>query len=132
MDNVDKTDTKLNEWDDIGVIDMLIQDTLNKGIRIPEAPKLKNYLYNFPELVEILPLVCKLTREKFPPDNAQLSLEFDSDIDGKDVPLILYVRQEHYEENIMEIIDEIRSKYIDRFIGKKGWLLVTTDFASPE
>lgn len=130
IEHVDKVDAKLSEWDDIGEIDMLIADTLNKGIRIPEAPKLKNYLSNFPYLIEILLAVCNLTRERFP-HNAQLSLEFDRDIEGKD-ELILYVRQDHYDEDFMDIIDDIRARYSDKLIGKKGWLLVTTDFSSPE
>jgi hypothetical protein len=130
IEHADKAGTKLSEWDDIGQIDMLIADILNKGIRIPEMPKLKNYLSNFPDLIEILPSVCKLTRDRFP-HNAQLSLEIDRDIQGKD-ELILYVRQDHYEEDFMDTIEDIRARYSDKLIGKKGWILVTTDFSSPE
>lgn len=130
--DVDKIEAELSRWDDIGEIDMLVGNTLKNGIRIPQVPKVKNYLYNFPELIEILPLVCKLTKDKFPSDKAQLSLELDSDIEGQDEQLVLFVRQDHYQENILEIIDEIRSKYSDILAGKKAWFIVMTDFASPE
>lgn len=126
---INATGGKLSAGDDFREIDMAIADISTKGIRIPEIPKLKNYLSNFPDLIEILSAVCNLTRERFP-HNAQLSLEIDRDIQGND-ELILYVRQDHYEDNIMEIIDEIRTTYSHKLISKKGGLLVTTDFASP-
>ena len=91
----DETNTKLNEWDDIGEIDMLIADTLHKGIRVPEVPKVKDYLSNFPELIEILPSVCKVTKEKFPLNKAQLLLEVNKDFSEDTEFLILYVRQEN-------------------------------------
>lgn len=128
----DETNTTLSRWGDIGEIDMLIANTLKNGIRVPEIPKVKNYLFDFPELIEILPSVCKVTREKFPLGKAQLSLELDRDIEGQDEQLVLFVRQDHYEGNILEIIDEIRSKYSDSLVGKKAWFIVMTDFASPE
>lgn len=130
--HADKTEVELSGWDDIGEIDMLIENTLKNRIRIPEVSKVKNYLSDFPELIEILPSVCKVTREKFPQDNAQLSLELDRDIEGQDEQLVLFVRQDHYEGNILEIIDEIRSKYSDSLVGKKAWFIVMTDFASPK
>jgi hypothetical protein len=129
INQTDTTESTLRERDDIGKIDMLIADIQHKGIRIPEPPKLKYFLSNFPDIIEILPEVCNLTMERFP-DNAQLSLELDGDIGGNE--LILYIRQEYYEENIMDIIDDIRARYSERLIGKKGWLVVTTDFNSPE
>jgi hypothetical protein len=130
--NVDKTTGELNKWDDIWKIDKLIKDTLKKGIMIPDTHKLKDYLHNFPELIDILPSVCKLTKDKFPPPDSQISLEVDHDIEDIDQYLVLYVRQVHYADNIMEVIDEIRSNYSDSLLGERGWLLVTTDFASPE
>jgi len=130
--NVDNIEAELSRWDDIGEIDMLVGGVLKNGIRIPEVPKVKNYLSNFPELIEILPLVCKLAKKKFPPDKAQLSLEVTKDFSGDTEFLILYVRQEQYDENIMEILDDIRSTYGEKLIGKNGWLLVTTDYCPPE
>ncbi len=120
------------EREGIAEIDMLIENTLKNRIKIPEISEVKNYLYNFPELIEILPSICKVTRDEFPSDRAQLSLELDRDIEGQDEQLVLFVRQDHYEENILEIIDEIRSKYGDSLVGKKAWFIVMTDFASPE
>jgi len=130
--HADKTEVELSGWDESGEIDVLIGKTLKNGIRVPEVPKVKNYLSNFPELIEILPSVCKVTREKFPPDKAQLSLEVTKDFSEDTEFLILYVRQEQYDEKIMEIIDDIRSTYGEKLIGKQGWILVTTDFCPPE
>jgi hypothetical protein len=132
INDTDKTVAELSGWDESGAIDVLIGKTLKNGIRVPEVPKVKNYLSNFPELIEILPSVCKVTREKFPSDKAQLYLEVTKDFSEDTEFLILYVRQEQYDENIMEIIDDIRSTYGEKLIGKQGWLLVTTDFCPPE
>ncbi|MGB8872714.1 MAG: hypothetical protein ACLPOQ_07375 [Desulfobaccales bacterium] len=126
---VDDTGAELSKWDNIAEIDMLITATRDKGIRIPETPELRNYLSNFPDIREILPEVCNLTMERFS-HNAQLSLELDPDTEGNE--LILYVRQKHYAEDFMDIIDDIRAKYRERLTGKRGWILVTTDFGSPE
>src|SRR5208337_4965809 len=49
IEHADETFTGLGERDAIGEIDMLIADTISKGIRIPERTKLKTYLSNFPD-----------------------------------------------------------------------------------
>lgn len=132
IDPVDKTEAELSRWDDTGEIEMLIGDILKNQIRIPEISKVKNFLSNYPELKEILPLVSKVTKKKFPSGKAQLSLEIDYDIESQDEQLVLFIRQDHYEEDILETIDEIRSRYSDSLIGKKAWIIVMTDFASPK
>jgi hypothetical protein len=131
LEPADKVDTQLGRWDDVRKIDMLIADALTKGIRIPEPQRLKAYLSKFPNLIEILSPVCKLTREKFQPENTQLSLEVTKDFSEDTEYLILYVRQEQYDEQIMEKIDDVCSTYGEKLIGKHGWLLVTTDFCPP-
>jgi hypothetical protein len=127
----DKTEVELSGWGDIGEIDLLIENLKKEGIKIPDLHNLKSFLLDYPELIDILPSICKLTREKFSLNKAQLFLELDRDIEGQDEQLVLFVRQDHYDDNILEIIDEIRSEYSDSLVGKKAWFIVMTDYAPP-
>ena len=100
-------------------------------ISIPEPAAVKDYLLRYPDIGRVLPSLCKITSERFEMP-AQLSLEVyeDSEIDDED--LTLYVRQEDYDDQIMDIIEEIRTEYYKLLTGKSGWLHLTTDFRPPK
>ena len=74
---------------------------------------------------------CEETRNRFSL-STQLSLELYRDPEIDDQYLTLYVRQKKYEKNIMDIIEEIQSIYIDKLVDKIGYFLFTTDFQFPK
>jgi hypothetical protein len=112
-----------------------IEEVLNQlhqdWIKIPKPAEVRDYLIRYPDLTNILPFVCKIARERvgiYP----ELSLEVYYDPEIEDEYLTLYVRQEHYDEDILNIIEDICAQYEGKLVGKSGWFLVTTDFRPPK
>ena len=96
-------------------------------IIIPKPAEVRDYLLRYSDLTNILPFVCKIARERvgiYP----ELSLEVYCDPEIEDEYLTLYVRQQDYDEDILDTIEDIRAQYEAKLAGKSGWLLVTTDF----
>lgn len=99
-------------------------------IVIPKPAAVRSYLLRYPDMTHLLSSVCKLARERFEM-HTQLSLEVYQDSEIEDEYLTLYVRQENYDEQILDIIESISAAYEEAVAGKSGWLLVTTDFRPP-
>lgn len=100
------------------------------GIVIPEPGEMRRYLQGHPDMSGLLLPVCKLASERFGP-GTQLSLELYRDPEIEDEYLTLYVRQENYDEDILETIDTIRGEPTEDLSPSSGWLLVTTDYRPP-
>ncbi len=99
-------------------------------IAIPELAAVRDYLVDYPDMADLLPSVCKATREQFENDT-QLSLEVYRDPEIDDKYLTLYIRQQQYDEYILDSIKSVWAEYQDNLIGKSGCILVTTDFDLP-
>jgi len=99
-------------------------------ILIPQPAEVRSYLLSYPDIANLLPPVCEMARERFG-KFVQLSLEVYHDPEIEDEYLTLYVRQEHYDEQIMDEIEEICAAYETALIDTTGWFLVTTDFRPP-
>lgn len=112
----------------------LIEQVLNQlrqdWIRIPNPPEVREYLLRYPDLANVLPFVCKIARERVG-IHPKLYLEVYHDPEIEDEYLTLYVRQQHYDEEILDTIEDIRTQYEAYLARKSGWLLVTTDFRPP-
>ena len=112
-----------------------IEEVLNKlhqdWIKIPKPAEVRAYLLRYSDLTDLLPFVCKVARERVGID-PELSLEVYHDPEIEDDYLTLYLRHEHYNEHILEIIEDIRTQYERKLVGRSGWLLVTTDFCPPK
>ena len=100
-------------------------------VLIPQYNWVYDYLLGHPDMSAILLPVCKAVKEKFR-NQAQLSLEVYRDPEIDDEYLTLYVRQEEYDENIMNEIKKVRASFEELLAGKSGWLLTTTDFMAPK
>jgi hypothetical protein len=111
-------------------IEITLINILEKQIIISIPNEVRDYLFRYPDILEILPTVCELTRQRFDLQT-QLSLEVYNDPEIEDEYLTLYVRQKKYDNEIMNKIKEIRKNYEKFLIERKGWFLVTTDFRSP-
>lgn len=112
-----------------------IEEVLNQlhqdWIKIPKPAEVRDYLLRCSDLTNILPLVCRIARERFGM-YTQLSLEVYHDPEIEDEYLTLYVRQEHYDKGVLDTIEDICTQYEGKLAGKSGWLLVTTDFRPPK
>lgn len=112
-------------------IENLFNLLVSMKISIPEPAVVRNYLLVYSDMINILlPIFNKIT-EKFNA-LAQISLEVYKDPEIDDEYLTIYIRQEIYDENIMDLIDEISSECENMLAGRFGWLLITTDFQSPK
>lgn len=111
-----------------------VQSTLatlvSQGIVVPRPSDVSNYLLRFPDLLALLSDVCLASLHKFRA-RAQVSLEVYDDLEVDDKSLTIYVRQNSYDEDIMDLIEDIWANYQEGLTGKSGWLLITTDFQSP-
>jgi len=111
-------------------IEEVLKQLHQDWIRIPKPAGVRDYLVRYPDLTSILLFVCKIARERvgvYP----ELSLEVYCDPEIEDEYLTLYIRQDYYDEDILDTIEDIRTQYEVNLTGKSGWLLVTTDFRPP-
>jgi len=111
-------------------IETVLSLLVSKGTLIPVLATVRDYLTNYPDMIDLLIPVCKIAKERFGM-RAQLSLEVYRDPEIDDEYLTIYVRQDEYDENIVEIIESMSDEYEHMFADRFGWLLVTTDFGPP-
>jgi len=74
--------------------------------------------------------VCATVSARFGA-HAQLSLEVYRDPEIEDEYLTLYLRQQDYDRNLLEAIEDICEEYEEELAERSGSLLVTTDFRPP-
>ena len=103
---------------------------LQNGIIVPHPDEVRDYLSRYQDMFDLLLSVCKKTLERFR-TNTELSLEVYHDPEIEDEYLTLYVRQEDYDEHILDVIEDICAQYETERANSSGWLLVTTDFSPP-
>lgn len=112
----------------------IIENTLSRlsslEVRIPHPGEIRNYLFRYYDLTDLLLPVSEDARQHFGPQ-VQLSLEIYRDPEIEDEYMALYVRQHEYDEFVMKKIKEIRAEYEEGLMGKTGWFLLTTDFHPP-
>ncbi len=111
-----------------------VQEALEKvqamGISVSDAEGVREYLLRFPDMVQATVQVCEIVRREIP--DAHLSLDVYRDPEIDDEHLILYARFPHYDATVLQKIRDARGKYRQHLVGKKGWLLLTTDFVPAE
>lgn len=97
------------------------------GIIIPRPLEVQGYLDRYSELCDILPAASRNVRERFD-GSAQLSLELYRDPEIEDEYLTLYVRQEHYDSDILDELNGIAASFDGQLRLTPSWFLITTDF----
>jgi len=112
-------------------VENLFNLLVSMKITIPEPAEVRNYLLVYPDMINILLLIFNKIIEKFN-SSAQISLEVYKDPEIDDEYLTAYIRQEIYDESIMDLIDEISSECESLLANSSGWLLITTDFQPPK
>ncbi len=108
-------------------IEITLSQLRSMSVMIPEVAAVREYLYHYLELLDILPYVSQLARQNFGPE-AQLSLEIYRDLETDDAYLTLYIRLDKYDKSTMKRIKEIRREYRGLLAEIAGEFLLTTDF----
>ena len=93
-------------------------------------PAVLAYLAKYPDIRTPLTEVWSAASKEFRTD-AVLSIEVFSEPDEDDEYLSLYVRQEEYQDDILDRIDTIRAQMRESLATNKGRILLTTDFQPP-
>jgi hypothetical protein len=110
-------------------IESLLQN-LSKDIRINNINSIRDYLIEFPDIIDVIPKAVNSAKKYFP--NAQIVLDFYIDPEIDDKHPIIYVRAKDYDNKFMELLDKAEEDFMEDLIGKKGWILLTTDFGKPD
>jgi hypothetical protein len=122
-----RTEIKLTSI--VDQIESLLQN-LSKDIRINNINSIRDYLIEFPDIIDIIPKAVNSAKKYFP--NAQIVLDFYIDPEIDDKHPIIYVRAKDYDDKFMELLDKAEEDFMEDLIGKKGWILLTTDFGKPD
>jgi hypothetical protein len=110
-------------------IESLLQN-LSKDIRINNINSIRDYLIEFPDIIDIIPKAINSAKKYFPNAQIVLDLYIDPEIDDK-YPII-YFRAKDYDDKFMELLDKARKDFMEDLINKRGWILLTTDFGKPD
>ena len=101
--------------------------TLSVDVAVPNQQDVECYLAEHSALQMLLPQLCERVRAEFGGD-AELSLELYHDPEIEDQYLTLYVRQDRYDANIVERLDQLGEQFADELERCTGDILLTTDF----
>lgn len=101
-----------------------------KGIEIPKPTEVREYLINNNDMTGLLMNFGRRAYERFA-FGSQVSLEVYHDPEIDDEHLVLYIRKDIYNSNIMEEIENISKEFDGDLISKSGWFIMTTDFRPP-
>jgi len=112
-------------------IELTLDYLRNISVIIPNPNEIRNYLFNNLGVEDLIVSICKATMEEFK-DRAKLYLEMYKDHELNEQYLTLYVRQEHYDDNIIDVIESISEQYENEINEQSIWFLITTDFSSPK
>lgn len=121
------------DWSDSDItsqIDILLECLQRNKILIPNLTKVRDYLASHPNLGGKIPAVYRWITDEFPVD-LNLSLEVYSDPEIEDEHLVLFIRQESYDQNILEKIDRVNNKVCDFIKDPSAVIHITTDFSDP-
>jgi predicted RNase H-like HicB family nuclease len=103
---------------------------LSKDIRINNINSIRDYLIEFPDIIDVIPKAINSAKKYFPNAQIVLDLYIDPEIDDKHP--IIYVRAKDYDDKFMELLGKAEEDFMEDLIDKRGWILLTTDFGKPD
>ena len=122
-------------WDVSAAVTARIEQVLSapamRRILMPRPAEIRDYLLDHPDMIETVGSVCRKASSRFQNDT-QLSLEVYHDPEIVDEYLTLYLRQKVYDDAILDRIEQVCGECEGELAGGSGWMLVTTDFRTPE
>jgi hypothetical protein len=110
---------------------MAVELVVVPEVLVPNPAEVQDYLAAHPDMVELVERVSAAVARRFA-GRAQVSLELYRDPEIDDEYVTLCVRQDPYDEDIMDQIDEAAGDYPAELAELSGWFLVTTDFEPPQ
>jgi len=128
--NVDEEFFLQRDADVVLQIERVLNWLQQNQIVVPQPDEIRDYLLNYPDIIDVISLFCKKVRECFA-ISAQLSLELYRDPEIEYVYLTLYIRQQNFDADILDKIDKISAELDKVIAGKSGWLIITTDLCPP-
>ncbi|MGH9829677.1 MAG: hypothetical protein ACREDR_41195, partial [Blastocatellia bacterium] len=92
------------------------------GMVVPNPDEVLQYLAASPDVTSVLPdywaAACQAAR-----DDSQLSLELYRDPEIEDEHLVIYIRQQNYQDDLMDRIDQARESLAGELKGTlSGWI----------
>ncbi len=103
---------------------------LKSQVRLQHIDRIRAYLAQYPELLDVLPRAVDAARSHFP--QAQLILDIYQDPEIEDHYLVIYVRLHEYNDEILEQMERAEQEFMRELASKEGWIQLTTDFRVPE
>ena len=104
---------------------------LSSCVDVRRPGEVRQYLLKHPDMAGLVRSACDRARGRLHPQ-MQLLLELYRDPEIDDEYLTLYVRQSHYDEKVLQVIDQLNRESETEKAGKSGWLVISTDFRRPE
>jgi len=104
-------------------------ERLIPGVRLANPDGIREYLLQYPELVEVVPLAVDAARRHFP--GAQLVLDVYEDPEIDDRYLVLLFRLRDYTD-FVDRYEKAKSEFIHHLRDKRGWIQLSTDFREPK
>ncbi len=111
-------------------MEVALKQILKMEVAIPHPTTVRDYLLSYSDITSLIQPVCQMARKHLGKDT-HLSLEVYRDQEIEDEYLALYVRQDIYDNRLMDKIEEVCVEYENMLSGKSGWFIVTTDFRPP-
>jgi len=101
------------------------------GAKSRDWQAVRRYLVKHPSLRPLLPEAYDRIRAEFGSE-VDLSLDEYRDPEIDDQFLTITIGLSNYDDDIMDRIERINQSFEDRIKPSKGYLLITTDFRSPD
>jgi len=111
-------------------VEGVLHTLLEQGVRLSSPASIRRYLLEHPDMIDLLAVVGKAASDRFR-GRAQLCLDLYQDPEVDDTHLTLYVRQEPYDPDILDQIEDVSRLFDAELATLSGWLLITTDFDAP-
>ncbi len=132
---LDTSVTPMQGWDVgqtlslVSEIGALLEELEEQGVSCIQKHAIREYLLEFPDLLDVIPIAVRAAKEIFPEGQLVLGVYQDPEVDDR--YLALYVRLPDYDESFLQRLEEAEAGFIDRLSNKAGWLQLTTDFRTP-
>lgn len=108
-------------------VERLLRELANYyDVRVVERDEILSYLRGCPDLLEVIPTAINAARKYFPEAELTLQVYRDPEIDHS--YLLINVRVSRYDDTVMERIERAESEFLHLLRGKRGWLIMNTDF----
>lgn len=126
-------DELLLSYEEVGLttrVEGVLNTLRGQGVRLGSPASIRHYLLQHPDMADLLALVGRAASDRFR-GRAQLCLDLYQDPEVDDSCLTLYVRQEPYDIDILDQIEDVSRLFDAELATLSGRLLITTDFDAP-